>query len=68
MSDYYMVNPWYYILAVIPHSILGGNCVFSVAALCFISDVTDSKTRPYRQVKYPFLQKRNLIFNILILE
>ncbi|TMW42891.1 hypothetical protein DOY81_012027 [Sarcophaga bullata] len=23
MSNYYMVNPWYYILAVIPHSILG---------------------------------------------
>ncbi|XP_046810546.1 uncharacterized protein LOC124420702 [Lucilia cuprina] len=50
LSRYYPVNPWYYILAVIPHSILGGNCVFSVAAFCFISDVTDTKTRPYRMI------------------
>ncbi|XP_065368039.1 probable peptidoglycan muropeptide transporter SLC46 [Calliphora vicina] len=50
LSNYYPVNPWYYILAVIPHSILGGNCVFSVAAFCFISDVTDTKTRPYRMI------------------
>ncbi|KAM7344354.1 putative peptidoglycan muropeptide transporter SLC46 isoform 1-T1 [Cochliomyia hominivorax] len=50
LSKHYRVNPWYYVLAVVPHSILGGNCVFSVAAFCFISDVTDIKTRPYRMI------------------
>lgn len=50
IAIYQPVNPWYYVLAVVPHSILGGNCVFSVAAFCFISDVTDTKTRPYRYV------------------
>ncbi|XP_017475980.1 PREDICTED: uncharacterized protein LOC108366175 [Rhagoletis zephyria] len=50
IAVYRPVNPWYYVLAVVPHSILGGNCVFSVAAFCFISDVTDTKTRPYRMI------------------
>jgi len=50
LSSYYVVNPWWYILAAVPHSLLGGNCVFSVAAFCFISDITDCKSRPYRMI------------------
>ncbi|EDW35819.1 GL17463 [Drosophila persimilis] len=50
LSSYYVVNPWWYIMAAVPHSLLGGNCVFSVAAFCFISDITDCKTRPYRMI------------------
>ncbi|KAH8314490.1 hypothetical protein KR059_010455 [Drosophila kikkawai] len=50
LSSYYMINPWWYILAAVPHSVLGGNCVFSVAAFCFISDITDCKSRPYRMI------------------
>ncbi|EDW39197.1 GL13958 [Drosophila persimilis] len=50
MSSYYMVNPWWYTLAAVPHSLLGGMCVFSVAASCFISDTSDIKTRPYRMM------------------
>ncbi|XP_075165567.1 putative peptidoglycan muropeptide transporter SLC46 [Haematobia irritans] len=50
LANSYTINPWYYVLAVVPHSLLGGNCVFSVAAFCFISDVTDVKTRPYRMI------------------
>lgn len=50
LSSYYVINPWWYILAAVPHSLLGGNCVFSVAAFCFISDITDCKSRPYRMI------------------
>ncbi|XP_023174796.1 uncharacterized protein LOC111602094 [Drosophila hydei] len=50
LSTHYVINPWWYIAAALPHSLLGGNCVFSVAALCFISDITDTKTRPYRMI------------------
>ncbi|XP_017835806.1 uncharacterized protein LOC108595152 [Drosophila busckii] len=50
LSSFYVINPWWYIVAAVPHSLLGGNCVFSVAALCFISDITDTKTRPYRMI------------------
>ncbi|XP_017039327.1 proton-coupled folate transporter [Drosophila ficusphila] len=50
LSSYYMVNPWWYTLAALPHSLLGGLCVFSVAAFCFITDTTDVKTRPYRMI------------------
>ncbi|XP_016981737.1 proton-coupled folate transporter [Drosophila rhopaloa] len=50
LSSYYMVNPWWYTLAALPHSLLGGLCVFSVAAFCFITDTTDMKTRPYRMI------------------
>lgn len=48
LSSYSPINPWWYTLAAVPHSLLGGMCVFSVAAFCFISDITDIKTRPYR--------------------
>ncbi|XP_017044549.1 LOW QUALITY PROTEIN: uncharacterized protein LOC108090408 [Drosophila ficusphila] len=50
LSSYYVINPWWYIMAAVPHSLLGGNCVFSVAAFCFISDITDCKSRPYRMI------------------
>ncbi|XP_043654393.1 proton-coupled folate transporter isoform X1 [Drosophila teissieri] len=50
LSSYYLVNPWWYTLAALPHSLLGGLCVFSVAAFCFITDTTDMKTRPYRMI------------------
>ncbi|KAH8410982.1 hypothetical protein KR222_004522 [Zaprionus bogoriensis] len=50
LSSFYVINPWWYIAAAVPHSLLGGNCVFSVAALCFISDITDTKSRPYRMI------------------
>ncbi|XP_016939532.4 probable peptidoglycan muropeptide transporter SLC46 [Drosophila suzukii] len=50
LSSYYLVNPWWYTLAAVPHSLLGGLCVFSVAAFCFITDTTDMKTRPYRMI------------------
>ncbi|KAH8397735.1 hypothetical protein KR009_006562 [Drosophila setifemur] len=50
LSNYYMVNPWWYTAAALPHSLLGGLCVFTVAAFCFITDTTDMKTRPYRMI------------------
>ncbi|KAM8706069.1 hypothetical protein ACLKA7_010369 [Drosophila subpalustris] len=50
LSRSYEINPWWYTLAAIPHSFLGGMCVFSVAAFCFLSDITDIKTRPYRMI------------------
>ncbi|KAH8407252.1 hypothetical protein KR222_011322 [Zaprionus bogoriensis] len=50
LSSVYRINPWWYTLAAVPHSLLGGMCVFSVAAFCFLSDITDIKTRPYRMI------------------
>ncbi|XP_034486564.1 uncharacterized protein LOC117791045 [Drosophila innubila] len=50
LSRSYDINPWWYTLAAVPHSFLGGMCVFSVAAFCFLSDITDIKTRPYRMI------------------
>ncbi|EDV52990.1 proton-coupled folate transporter [Drosophila erecta] len=55
LSSYYMVNPWWYTLAAVPHSLLGGLCVFSVAAFCFITDTTDMRTRPYRMIFMEFI-------------
>ncbi|XP_030080578.1 uncharacterized protein LOC111597884 isoform X2 [Drosophila hydei] len=49
------INPWWYTIAAVPHSLLGGMCVFSVAAFCFLSDITDIKTRPYRMIAIEFL-------------
>ncbi|EDW59038.1 probable peptidoglycan muropeptide transporter SLC46 isoform X1 [Drosophila virilis] len=49
------INPWWYTMAAVPHSLLGGMCVFSVAAFCFLSDITDIRTRPYRMIAIEFL-------------
>ncbi|KAH8307987.1 hypothetical protein KR059_003838 [Drosophila kikkawai] len=54
LSNYYMVNPWWYTLAALPHSLLGGMCVFLVAAFCFMTDTTDRNTRPYRMIFMEF--------------
>ncbi|EDV90817.1 uncharacterized protein LOC6569799 [Drosophila grimshawi] len=55
LSSYNDINPWWYTLAAVPHSLLGGMCVFAVAGFCFISDVTDIKTRPYRMIAIELL-------------
>ena len=48
LNLYYNVNPWYFVLASIPESFMGGHCVLMVGVYCFISDITDVKSRPYR--------------------
>ncbi|KAH8359501.1 hypothetical protein KR093_007208 [Drosophila rubida] len=50
LSRSYEINPWWYTIAAIPHSFLGGMCVFTVAAMCFITDITDMQSRPYRMI------------------
>ncbi|TDG52311.1 hypothetical protein AWZ03_001141 [Drosophila navojoa] len=55
LSSHHDINPWWYTLAAVPHSLLGGMCVFSVAAFCFLSDITDVKNRPYRMIAIEFL-------------
>ncbi|XP_065367801.1 probable peptidoglycan muropeptide transporter SLC46 [Calliphora vicina] len=51
-SDVEDVSPWYYLLASLPLSLLGDSVTYSVAALCYISDVSTAEERPYRMVFY----------------
>ncbi|XP_054739026.1 proton-coupled folate transporter-like [Anastrepha obliqua] len=46
------VSPWYYLLAVVPYSLFGGSVTYSVATLCYISDVSSAQERPYRMATY----------------
>ncbi|XP_037941954.1 proton-coupled folate transporter-like, partial [Teleopsis dalmanni] len=52
ISTMSLLSPWYYLLAVLPHSILGGSVTYNVAAICFISDVSTAEERPYRMTIY----------------
>ncbi|XP_061389294.1 probable peptidoglycan muropeptide transporter SLC46 [Musca vetustissima] len=52
LSDSYAVDPWFYILPSIPLSLLGDGVTYSVAAFCYISDVSTAKERPYRMNLY----------------
>ncbi|XP_036219264.2 probable peptidoglycan muropeptide transporter SLC46 isoform X2 [Bactrocera oleae] len=48
LSTTSLVSPWYYLLAVLPLSLIGGSVTYSVATFCYISDVSSAQERPYR--------------------
>ncbi|KAH8369652.1 hypothetical protein KR093_000525 [Drosophila rubida] len=47
-----MVSPWFYIVTILPLSLLGSSVTYSVAAVCFIGDVSNGKMRSYRMIAY----------------
>ncbi|XP_032570377.1 proton-coupled folate transporter [Drosophila sechellia] len=47
-----LVSPWWYVLSIIPLSCLGSSVTYSVAAVCFIADVSDGRVRSYRMIAY----------------
>ncbi|XP_014097908.3 probable peptidoglycan muropeptide transporter SLC46 isoform X1 [Bactrocera oleae] len=52
LSTTSLVSPWYYLLAVLPLSLIGGSVTYSVATFCYISDVSSAQERPYRMASY----------------
>ncbi|KAH8261436.1 hypothetical protein KR044_009087, partial [Drosophila immigrans] len=47
-----MVSPWFYVPTILPLSLLGSSVTYSVAAVCFIGDVSTGKLRSYRMIAY----------------
>ncbi|XP_017027068.1 probable peptidoglycan muropeptide transporter SLC46 isoform X2 [Drosophila kikkawai] len=47
-----LVSPWWYVLSILPISCLGSSVTYSVAAVCFIGDVSEGKVRSYRLIAY----------------
>ncbi|KAH8367181.1 hypothetical protein KR084_006957 [Drosophila pseudotakahashii] len=47
-----LVSPWWYVLSIVPLSCLGSSVTYSVAAVCFISDVSEGRVRSYRMIAY----------------
>ncbi|EDW02472.1 tetracycline resistance protein, class C [Drosophila grimshawi] len=47
-----MVSPWYYLITIIPISLIGSTVTTTTAALCFIGDVSTGKIRSYRMIAY----------------
>lgn len=45
-----MVSPWFFVLSIIPLSLLGSSVTYSTAAICYIGDVSTGKMRSYRCV------------------
>lgn len=52
LSTVWPVSPWYYLLAYIPISILGGPCALITSIFCYITDVSTQANRAFR---YEFL-------------
>lgn len=52
LSDSFPLSPWYYLLGTLPLSLLGDGVTYSVATLCYISDVSTPKERPFRMAFY----------------
>lgn len=44
------VSPWFFVLSIIPLSLLGSSVTYSTAAICYIGDVSTGKIRSYRCV------------------
>ncbi|KAH8410979.1 hypothetical protein KR222_004521 [Zaprionus bogoriensis] len=47
-----MVSPWFFVLTIIPLSLLGSSVTYSTAAICYIGDVSTGKLRSYRMIAY----------------
>ncbi|KAH8353891.1 hypothetical protein KR067_000085 [Drosophila pandora] len=47
-----LVSPWWYVLSIVPLSCLGSSVTYSVAAVCFIGDVSEGRVRSYRMIAY----------------
>ncbi|XP_023174840.2 uncharacterized protein LOC111602123 [Drosophila hydei] len=52
MQRHGLVSPWFYVISIIPLSLLGNSVTYSVAAVCFIGDVSTGKMRSYRMIAY----------------
>ncbi|XP_016967792.1 proton-coupled folate transporter [Drosophila biarmipes] len=52
MQTHGLVSPWWYVLSIVPLSCLGSSVTYSVAAVCFISDVSEGRVRSYRLIAY----------------
>lgn len=44
-STFYLINPWYYLITIIPIVITGGNCTLIISMFAYITDVTNQKNR-----------------------
>ncbi|XP_017044787.1 uncharacterized protein LOC108090556 isoform X2 [Drosophila ficusphila] len=47
-----LVSPWWYVFSIVPLSCFGSSVTYSVAAVCFIGDVSEGKVRSYRMIAY----------------
>ncbi|XP_055524022.1 proton-coupled folate transporter-like isoform X2 [Wyeomyia smithii] len=48
LSSYYIVSPWFYVVAHIPVAFLGGCSVFNVGVYSYIHDITNQHNRTVR--------------------
>lgn len=54
LSTKWSINPWFYLLAFVPLSVLGGMCGLITGIFCYISDVSSQKDRAFRLVRFLF--------------
>lgn len=48
LSSQFDISPWYYLLAFIPISVLGGTCALITGIYCYLSDISTPKDRAFR--------------------
>lgn len=54
VSTVILVNPWFYLVAFVPLSLLGGTCALITGVFCYISDISFERDRAFRFVFVPF--------------
>lgn len=50
VSTMTLVNPWFYLVAFVPLSLLGGTCALITGVFCYISDISFERERAFRFV------------------
>lgn len=46
----YTINPWWYLLAILPLMFTGGYCSIITVLFCYITDITDERNRSTRMI------------------
>lgn len=48
MSATMLINPWWYLLSIVPLMVTGGYCSIITVLFCYITDVTHERNRSTR--------------------
>ncbi|KAF7987500.1 hypothetical protein HCN44_003262 [Aphidius gifuensis] len=60
------VDPWIFLIAFIPSSLLGGVCVLMLATFCYLTDITNNDTRAWRLAWFEACLSIGLVVGIFI--
>lgn len=44
-STIFLINPWFYLITIVPVTLTGGSCTLIISMFAYLTDVTNQKNR-----------------------